>query len=70
MQAASDSANLGDIPNGMNFTVWSAAGGKVIQMRSYNHNTDRHNNALYIIPEKDDLGEELGLIITRESLSR
>ena len=59
-----------DITDGMNFTVFPAIGGKVIQIRSYNPRLDRHVGSLYVITDQEDLGEELGQIITRESLSR
>ena len=54
----------------MNFTVYSAIGGKVIQFNSYNPNIDCHYQSLYIITDQEDMGVELGQIITRESLSR
>ena len=55
--------------NGMNFIVFSATGGKVIQFSTYDPTRDRHNTRLYIVTDKDDLGEEIAQIITRESLS-
>ena len=62
--------NVGDGMNGLNFTVFSATGGKVIQLRTYNHHNDTGRTSLYVITDKDDFGEELGMIITRESLSQ
>ena len=59
-----------DGTNSMNFTVFPAIGGKVIQIRSYDPRLDRHVGSLYVITDQEDLGEELGQIITRESLSR
>jgi hypothetical protein len=55
---------------GLNFTVHSATGGKVIQVQSYNIHTDQSRSTLYVITDKEDLGHELGQIITVESLSR
>jgi hypothetical protein len=55
---------------GMNFTVYNATGGKVVQLFDYDMVKDRANSSLYIIADKEDLGEELGMIITRECLSR
>lgn len=55
---------------GMNFTVYSAVGGKVIQVNQYNPTTDRSRHQLYIVTDKEDLGAELGQIITVESLGR
>lgn len=56
--------------NGMSFTIHNAVGGKVIQFGSYNIHTDRYNTSLYVITDREDLGQELGQILTRESLSR
>ena len=63
-------SDIADGNNGMNFTVYSAIGGKVIQIRSYDPIRDRHVGSLYVVTDQEDLGEELGQIITRESLSR
>lgn len=54
----------------LHFTVYGATGGKVIQIRTYDAAKDRSNNALYVITDQENLGEELALIITKESLSR
>ena len=53
---------------GMNFTVYKASGGFVIEHRVYDRKTDRNNNSLHIITDDKDLGEEIGKIITFESL--
>ena len=66
----SNSNNIEGQHNGMNFTVYSATGGKVIQIRTYDHLTDRSRSVLYIVTDKEDLGHELGQILTIESLSR
>jgi len=62
--------SIGDGNNGMNFTVYNAIGGKVIQFATYDPVRDRGFSNLYIVTDKEDLGEELGQIITKESLSR
>ncbi len=56
--------------NELNLTVFPAVGGRIIQVKSYNQATDKGRTSLYVITEQEDLGKELGLIITRESLSR
>jgi hypothetical protein len=58
---------LGD---GLTFVVYSAIGGKVIQFSTYDVGQDRTMRKLYIVTSKEDLGAEIGQIITRESLSR
>ncbi len=60
--------NLGGSP--LNFSVYSAIGGKIIRIQSYDRSTDRDNSTLYIVTDHEDLGNELSQIITRESLTR
>lgn len=54
--------------NGMNFTVYRANGGHVIETRVYDRHKDRNNNGLHIITDDKDLGDELAKIITFENL--
>ena len=60
----SDSLNS----NGMRFQLYKASGGYVIETRLYDERNDRNINKLHVITEDKDLGEELGKIITMESL--
>lgn len=53
---------------GLILVVYRASGGHVIECRMYNKITDRHDNKLHIITDNNDLGEELGRIITYENL--
>lgn len=64
------SNSISEGTNGMNFVVYNAIGGKVIQFTTYDPIRDRGFSNLYIVTDKEDLGEELGQIITKESLSR
>ena len=54
--------------HGMNFTVYRASGGHVIETRTYDKHRDRSNHGLHIITDDKDLGDEIGKIITFESL--
>lgn len=54
--------------NGMNFTVYRANGGHVIETKTYDRHKDRNNMGLHIITDDKDLGEEIGRIITFENL--
>lgn len=56
--------------NGMNFTIYTATGGLVVQIRQYDPIRDQSDNRLYIVSDREDLGQELGHIITREKLAR
>ena len=67
---AMSGSGLNDRNNGMNFTVFNATGGKVVQFATYDPVRDRHQSNLYVVTDREDLGEELSQIITRESLSR
>ncbi len=54
--------------HGMNFTVYRANGGHVIETRKYDRKHDRNDNSLHIITDDKDLGEEIGKILTFENL--
>jgi len=54
--------------NGMNFTVYRASGGHVIETRKYDRKRDTNDHNLHIITDDKDLGEEIGKIITFENL--
>lgn len=53
----------------LSFNVHNAHGGKVVQFTFYNGKTDEYHNDLFIIADNEDLGTELGIIITRISLT-
>ena len=53
---------------GMRFQLYKASGGFVIETRKYDERKDEHNCKMYVITEEQDLGAELGKIITMESL--
>jgi len=53
---------------GINITVYRANGGHVVECRMYDRKTDRANNGLHIITDDQNLGEELGKIITFEQI--
>lgn len=61
---------LRDSETGMNFNVLNAVGGKVVQFSTYDPVRDRRIVNLYIVHDKEDLGEQIGYIITKESLTR
>jgi len=54
--------------NGMNFTVYRANGGHVIETRKYDRKRDSNDHNLHIITDDKDIGEEIGKIITFEQL--
>ncbi len=50
------------------FTVYTANGGRVIETRRYDRKTDRHSNNLYVITSEQEFGREIDKIITMEAL--
>lgn len=56
--------------NGLGFKVHRASGGYVIETATYDQKTDRRSNNLYVVRDEDDLGNEIGKIITMECLRR
>ena len=57
-----------DSDRGINFMVYKATGGTVIETRSYDQRTDRSIRGLYVIKDGDNIGDEIGKIITMEAL--
>jgi hypothetical protein len=54
--------------HGMNFTIYRANGGYVIETRTYDKKRDSIDHNLHIITDDKELGEELGKIIAYQSL--
>ena len=55
---------------GMQFVIYPAAGGHIVEYRSYNEKTDRNEGKLHIITTEDDIGQSLGHIVTLEYLRK
>lgn len=52
----------------LNFKVFNAVGGKVVEFRTYDRRTDRNNCTTYIITNDQDFGERISKIATMENL--
>lgn len=52
----------------MRIIIHRAAGGMVVETRTYDRLKDRHNQNLHIVSHDQDLAEALSKIITMESL--
>jgi hypothetical protein len=52
----------------LNFKVYSAVGGKVVEFSRYDPKTDRHDHQIYIIGKDEDFGEKIAKISTLEVL--
>lgn len=66
--AVTASRSIDSSSNGMNFTVYRANGGHVVETRKYDRKRDTNDHGLHIITDDKDLGEEIGRIITFEQL--
>ena len=65
-----DSNDAIESENQINFSIISANGGRIVQVRYYDHATDRNRNSLHVITPDEDLAEALAHIITMETLGR
>jgi hypothetical protein len=52
----------------LNFKVYSAVGGKVVEFSRYDRKTDRSDHQIYIIGKDEDFGEKIAKISTLEVL--
>lgn len=54
----------------LNFRIYPATGGHIVEYSFYNEKTDRNDQALHLISSDLDLGSELAKIMTLEALKR
>lgn len=59
-----------DSDKGIRFQVYKASGGFVVETCFYDRHKDRHHNSLHIITDDQDLGAQIGRIITMETLKQ
>jgi hypothetical protein len=52
----------------LNFRVFGAVGGQVIEFRRYDRKTDRSDTTTYIITKDQDFGEKISKIANLEML--
>ena len=52
----------------LQFTVYSAIGGKVVEFKTYDKNQDRRHHQVYVIGRDEDFGEKIAKIATLEAL--
>ena len=50
------------------FTVYNANGGRVVETRRFDRQKDRHQTGLYVITSDKEFGHEIDKIITMEAL--
>jgi D-alanyl-D-alanine dipeptidase len=54
----------------LNFTLYPAVGGHVVEFNKFDRLTDRTHSSLYIVQEGDDFAKAVAEIVTLESLTR
>jgi hypothetical protein len=63
-----DRPSIGSSKHRMNFTVYRANGGMMVEYNRYDERKDHHHCELHIVHPDEDLGAALGKIVTFESL--
>jgi hypothetical protein len=66
--AVASTGSSRNFDGGLNFSIFRADGGHVVEVRQYDRKTDRNNNSLHVITDDKDLGEELGKIVVFQNL--
>lgn len=59
-----------NMSGGVTFSVYSAAGGYVVETNYYNEQTDRHTQGLHIITDTEEFSTELGNAVLMAMLKR
>jgi hypothetical protein len=67
LSTKSEDASPSDDPV-LNFKVYSAVGGKLVEFRRYDRKNDRNDSTTYIITNDQDFGERIAKIATMENL--
>jgi hypothetical protein len=60
--------SIGSSKHRMNFVVYRANGGMMVEYNRYDERKDQHHCELHIVHPDEDLGAALGKIVTFESL--
>jgi len=54
--------------NGMNFCLYKAVGGHILESRIYNRKTDNNEGTLYMIHEDDDFAKQVAQALMLEQM--
>lgn len=61
-------SNSSPAQNGMNFCLYKAVGGHILESRTYNSKTDRNEGTLYMIHEDEDFAKQVAQAIMLEQM--
>lgn len=65
--STAECASINDDPV-LNFKVYSAVGGKVVEFKRYDRKSDRSDSTTYIITNDQDFGDRIAKIATMEQI--
>ena len=57
-----------DYEKSLNFRVWFANGGRVVQTNRYDRQKDRNITSMYVVNNDQDFGREIDKIVSMENL--
>lgn len=52
----------------LNFRIYNAQNGQILEFNTYDHKTDKNKNSLYIINKDEDIAEKVSKCVTMELL--
>jgi hypothetical protein len=52
----------------LQFKIYEAIGGKVVEFSRYDRRNDRHDHCIYVIGKSEDFGDKIAKIATLETL--
>lgn len=70
LQIGREPPSIDSADRAIQFTVYTATGGRIVETRRYDRKTDRSTNGLYIVTSEQDFGREIDKIITMEALKQ
>ena len=65
---SSDDSRTSPRQDGLNFVLYKAVGGHILESRQYNHRTDRNEGTLYMIHEDEDFAKQVAQAIMMEQM--
>lgn len=52
----------------LNFRIYNAINGQILEFRHYDRKTDRSNNSVYLIPKDQEIGEYINKCLSVEMM--